>query len=174
MTEENLFRSTLVTLAVTLAAPLIVGLTGVGGPQNTSANDIVKSYVTASNQSNQTDSAKKADNSAKDTASNNNDTSTESKQDNDTATSDNTADKSQNSSATKADAKVAGTYTVMDGDTYGCIAEEYYGSYDQWQRVYDANAGWSGFNEYDLAVGAKLQMPAVAANEVLPATQLCK
>jgi nucleoid-associated protein YgaU len=58
-------------------------------------------------------------------------------------------------------AKQATTYTVKDGDTYGCIAEKYYGSYDQWSRIYAANAGYAGYEEYGLAVGAKLQLPAL-------------
>ena len=72
-----------------------------------------------------------------------------------------------------ADTKDAGTYTVKEGDTYGCIAENYYGSYDQWSRVYAANAGWPGFDEYRLDVGAVLQMPTVTQAEALPTTSLC-
>ena len=71
-------------------------------------------------------------------------------------------------------AKPAGTYTVKDGDTYGCIAENYYGSYDQWSRVFNANAGGAGYGEYDLAVGGGLTLPAVNAEEALPKTILCE
>lgn len=67
----------------------------------------------------------------------------------------------------------ASTYEVKPGDTYGCIAEKYYGSYDQWQKVFDANAGYSGFAEYELHVGAKLTMPAISDAETTPKTNLC-
>jgi nucleoid-associated protein YgaU len=72
--------------------------------------------------------------------------------------------------------KAASTYVVKDGDTYGCIAEKYYGSFEQYQNVMDANwaATTPGYGEYHLDVGAKLTLPAVAASNVLPATSICK
>jgi len=169
MTESNLFRTTLVTLASTLALPLIVGLSGLGAPQNTSTNDLVKRYVGATNQTDQTKTNDAQNDKAKDQPTD------QAKQDEAKPTD--TTDNDQpvkNTAGQPGAAKQAGTYTVKEGDTYGCIAEKYYGSYDQWARVYGENAGWPGFNEYDLAVGATLKMPAVSANEVLPQTSLCR
>ena len=72
--------------------------------------------------------------------------------------------------------KAAGEYVVKDGDTYGCIAEKYYGSYGQYQTVMDANFADSapGYGEYHLDVGAKVILPAVSGANMTPATSLCK
>lgn len=168
MTEESLFRTTLITLSATILGPLVVASTNAAGTDD-SAGDKLKNYVAAAQQ---TTADKKDDKTAdkKDDAEKNDAKSDESAKNEDGKTADN----KHAAVPGNATAKKAGSYTVKDGDTYGCIAEEYYGSYDQWTRVYDANAGWPGFNEYDLAVGAKLQMPAVDASQVLPKTNLCQ
>lgn len=71
--------------------------------------------------------------------------------------------------------KKASTYTVKSGDTYGCIAEKYYGSLELWPVVYNANIGGGvGYGEYDLHVGAVLVLPAVSASNMAPASNLCK
>ena len=71
--------------------------------------------------------------------------------------------------------KKASTYTVKSGDTYGCIAEKYYGSLELWPVVYNANIGGGvGYGEYDLHVGAVLVLPAVSASNMTPASNLCK
>lgn len=67
-------------------------------------------------------------------------------------------------------AKPASTYTVKEGDTYGCIAEKYYGSYEYWPKIVAANTG-IGFEEYRLFVGAQVQLPPSDGSK--PATTLC-
>lgn len=75
-----------------------------------------------------------------------------------------------------ASAKVASDYVVKDGDTYGCIAEKYYGGFGQYADVMSANSSSAvpGYAEYHLDVGAKIQLPAVSAENLSPATSLCK
>lgn len=72
--------------------------------------------------------------------------------------------------APSSNAKPAGTYTVQPGDTYGCIAEKYYGSYEYWPLLVQTNTG-VGFEEYRLFVGAVVQLPAVTVTK--PASSLC-
>ncbi len=73
------------------------------------------------------------------------------------------------------DAKKASDYTVKAGDTYGCIAEKYYGSYEQYSTVMVAN--WAdttpGYGEYHLDVGAKVRLPAVSGDQLKPITHVC-
>lgn len=175
MREKDLFRNALVTLGATILAPLGVAVSGTNGANNQPLSDALKSYAAVSGQSSndKTNNAKSDDTSKKDDNTGNN-TNNESGS-NDTA-SENAASQngSQAAPAGYAAAKSAGTYTVKAGDTYGCIAEKYYGSYDQWQKVYDANGMYPGFDEYNLNVGATLQMPAVSATEALPKTDLCQ
>lgn len=77
--------------------------------------------------------------------------------------------------ATQVTGKAATTYTVKDGDTYGCIAEKYYGSYENFVDVMAANPVYDqGFGEYQLYVGAQLTLPAVAQENVKPASSLCQ
>lgn len=65
-------------------------------------------------------------------------------------------------------------YTVKDGDTYGCIAEKYYGSFEHWVDVVNANpVGNVGFTEYGLHVGAQLVLPAVSTAALKPTSTLC-
>ncbi len=166
MTEKDLFRTTLITLGSTIVLPLIVGVSGLAAPGDKPTNDLIKSYVgTSAVKTEESKDTAKTD-EAKPTDQNK---STDQAQSSDTPKTDAAVP-----AAGAAPAKAAGSYTVKAGDTYGCIAEHYYGSYDQWPKVYNANAGWPGFNEYDLAVGASLQMPAVSAAEALPKTDLCK
>ena len=75
-----------------------------------------------------------------------------------------------------ASAKVASDYVVKDGDTYGCIAEKYYGGFGQYSDVMNTNSASTvpGYAEYHLDVGAKIQLPAVSADNLSPATSLCK
>lgn len=166
MTEKSLFKTTLITLGATILAPFVVGMTNIAGTSD-SVSDKLQNYVTAA----RTTTIDKKDDANKDDKST--DTKASNEKDADNKESDNS---SSNKAVPVGDAttKSAGTYTVKEGDTYGCIAEKYYGSYDQWTRVYDVNAGWAGFNEYDLAVGAQLQMPTVNADQVLPKTSLCQ
>ena len=166
MTEKDLFRTTLITLGSTIILPLIVGVSGLAAPGDKLANDLIKSYVgmstvkaEESKDAAKTDQAKQSD---------------QDKKANPASSSDVSKTDATVPAAGATSAKVAGSYTVKAGDTYGCIAEHYYGSYDQWPMVYNANAGWPGFNEYDLAVGASLQMPVISAAEALPKTDLCK
>jgi LysM repeat protein len=69
--------------------------------------------------------------------------------------------------------KPATEYTVKEGDTYGCIAEKYYGSYEHWPDVMAANPVTEGYAEYRLFVGAKLVLPAVPSASLKPASTLC-
>lgn len=165
MTEETLFRATLMTLGATIVGPLFVAATNIAGTPE-GAREQLKSYVAAAEQ---TANEKKDTPDEKDV--------TDKKMSNEAKTGANQTKTdtpaTPAASAQSAGAKTAGSYTVKAGDTYGCIAEKYYGSYDQWTRVYDRNSGWPGFGEYDLAVGATLQMPAISTNEALPKTHLC-
>lgn len=178
MTEKNLFSSTMATLGLTIMAPLFVGLSGIGAPANTSANDLVKSYVAANQQSTTSGNDNKAGNNDNNNANQNGQSSGDNTNNNDNTTNaGNSSSGSQPSStgaAASAGSKSAGTYVVKDGDTYGCIAEKYYGSYDQWPKLYAANAMYPGYEEYHLNVGATMQMPAVDAEHALPKTNLCQ
>lgn len=179
MTEKNIFRSALITLGSTIALPLVVAATGIAAPNVSSTNDLVKDYIAAahgtdavqSNNSNSGSSTEtKSDTNKSSTSSNN---STDQAQSSDT-TSTTTPTATDTQAMTTASAKVAGTYTVKAGDTYGCIAENYYGSYEQWPKVYAANSMYPGYEEYYLNVGAAVQLPAISASEVLPQTSLCR
>ena len=78
------------------------------------------------------------------------------------------------STTSSATGKVPGFYTVKDGDTYGCIAEANYGSYEHWQDILNVNSGYGqGFGEYQLHVGAVLELPAITAVNLKPASKLC-
>lgn len=71
--------------------------------------------------------------------------------------------------------KPAGFYTVKAGDTYGCIAEKYYGSYEHWVDILNANIKYGeGFEETRLFVDAKLEMPAISKANLKPSTKLCQ
>lgn len=79
----------------------------------------------------------------------------------------------KNESAPTSD-KAASLYTVKEGDTYGCIAEKYYGSFEHWTDIYNLNARYGrGFSEYYLHVDAVLELPAISAENLKPATKLC-
>lgn len=154
MTETELYNRTRVGLVASVILPLVVGLSGLNG--GNSVSDRLTSYVSG---------ASKLQQVTVDPALAVNTTDNLAKED------------PQSGPASKLERSVTkpvGSYVVKDGDTYGCIAERYYGSYDQWTRIYEANAGWPGFNEYDLAVGAKLQLPAVSADQVVSKTNLCE
>ncbi len=167
MTEKNLFRTSLITLASTLAVPLLVGLSGIGAPDGAATNDLLKTYIATAHAS----SAVSSPETPKDAVKTGDDTqSGEPKSDEATAK----ADAAPESLPVTAAAKPAGTYTVQAGDTYGCIAEKYYGSYEQWPKVYAVNSLYPGYEEYRLHVGAVVQLPAISADEVRPATSLCK
>jgi LysM repeat protein len=72
-------------------------------------------------------------------------------------------------------AKAETVYTVKEGDTYGCIAEKYYGSYEQYADVMAANPVHDqGFGEYSLYEGAQLVLPAVSKDNLKPASALCQ
>lgn len=70
--------------------------------------------------------------------------------------------------------KRASEYVVKEGDTYGCIAEKYYGSYENYTDIMQANpTGETGYGEYELFVGATITLPAVNADNIKPASSLC-
>jgi len=78
------------------------------------------------------------------------------------------------SESTPTTGKSASLYTVKEGDTYGCIAEKYYGSFEHWVDIYNSNARYGrGFSEYHLYVDAVLEMPAISAENLKPQTKLC-
>ena len=164
MTEMTLFQKTLTALGATILAPLFVAVTGVGG-QDMSVHDRLQEYASVA----VVEQDKKAEDEA-------NDVKDGESADQTDATKQEQTEENGNVQVPEgyASAKPEGTYVVKEGDTYGCIAEKYYGSYDQWSKVYDLNAGWPGFDEYRLDVGAQLQLPAVGADEVLPKTNLCQ
>lgn len=164
MDETTLFQRTLIALGATILGPLFVATTGVGG-QGASVNERIQDYVSVAVATNDQSDEETTD-----------ETSDGQQGENGEQTNGEGGNRENESEATPdgyAAAKDAGTYTVKEGDTYGCIAETYYGSYDQWSRVYATNAGWPGFDEYRLDVGAVLQMPAVTQAEALPTTSLC-
>ncbi len=69
----------------------------------------------------------------------------------------------------------ATTYTVKDGDTYGCIAERYYGSFEHYVDIMAVNpTDQLGFSEYGLFVDAVLNLPAIPAASLKPASHLCQ
>lgn len=185
MTEKNLFRTTLITLGSTIVLPLIVAMTGVAAPNGASTNDLVKGYLSAAHgadavQANNSSSSSSSNNgSSSETKSDTNSSSTQSNPSTDqttradTATTTTPAATDTRTTAT-AGVKAASTYVVKEGDTYGCIAERYYGSYEQWPKVYAANSAYPGYEEYHLNVGAVVQLPAVSTAEVLPQTSVCK
>ena len=75
---------------------------------------------------------------------------------------------------TPASNKAESVYTVKEGDTYGCIAEKYYGSFEHWVDVMNANpVGQVGFTEYGLHVGAQIVLPAITATHLKSASNLC-
>lgn len=178
MTERTLYRRTLVVLGLTILPPLVVAASGLGlGAKGTKLDTRLTDYIhgvaatgvvatkdTVSTQkapatADKTTPAAPAQNSANQKVK---------------STAQNTMLPNTAAKGVAAAAKSAGTYTVKNGDTYGCIAEHYYGSYDQWPRVYEANGGYVGYEEYSLAVGARLQLPAITTDQVLPSTDLCK
>ena len=154
MTETQLFKRAAAVLASTLAIPVIVILTTSGG--SNAVKQRLASYLGgATNVSAQT----------------NKDGSEESEMPETVMDKDTEASKPDESM--KKEEGSEATYTVKEGDTYGCIAEKHYGSYDQWQKVYAANAGYLGYDEYELHVGAKIVMPALANEEIKTETNLC-
>ncbi len=160
MTETTLFQRTLIALGATIIVPLFVAVTGLGG-NNQSVQQRLDDYISPA--------VAPVEDSSSDTDADNNKDKDQAKNEEKSTDKDNSTQQQVGNASTKS----AGNYTVKDGDTYGCIAENYYGSYDQWTRVYNANAGWPGFDEYRLDIGAKIQMPAVTATETLPKTNLC-
>ncbi len=161
MTEKTIFQRTLAVLGATILAPAVVAVSGGDVSIANRFDDYVRSgNVVAEQQAADTKKDEAAKNDKKDAYNSNKPNET--------------PQQTETAPVGYADGKPAGTYEVKAGDTYGCIAEKYYGSYDQWQKVYDVNAGWPGFDEYRLEVGAKLQMPAVSNAEILPKTNLCQ
>ena len=86
------------------------------------------------------------------------------------------ADKAKPKATVTQAAKPKSEYVVKAGDKYSCIAEKYYGSYENYVEVMAANYARTvpGYSEYQLHVGAKLVLPALSAAQVKPATSLCK
>ncbi len=176
MTESDQFKTTLGVLGATLLAPLFVASGNLGGGPGT-VQEKLKNYVAAAAQSVVVKDDVKKDDTKADGTEKNEGKAAENNQsdaDNQNKTPASSTPPASTRATDNASAKKAGTYTVKAGDTYGCIAEKYYGSYEQWPRVYAANAGWPGYEEYTLNVGAKLQMPAVEVRDVLPKTTLCQ
>ena len=72
--------------------------------------------------------------------------------------------------------KSASSYVVKDGDTYGCIAEKHYGSFEHYVDIMTANGAGvvPGYSDYQLNVDAPLVLPAIDAANLKPATHLCQ
>lgn len=67
------------------------------------------------------------------------------------------------------------TYDVKEGDTYGCIAEKYYGSFEHYVDIMRVNpTSQRGFSERHLYVDAVLVLPAIAQANLKPASHLCQ
>ena len=170
MNETNLYNRARIALASTLLLPLAVAGLGAAG---TGADpvDAIKGYVQTASDSSTTADTKTADeakDTTTDTATNTGDTTTDTTAGANSDSSSTTSGSS--SSAGSIAAKAAGSYTVKEGDTYGCIAENYYGSYSMWPAVQAANVG-PGYSEYGLNVGAQLVMPAADTSQLK--TDLC-
>lgn len=169
MTERKMYNYTVIGLTSTILVPIAVavfGITGSTAPISTVAANYVKNTVakgSTSDKNTSTDNTQKSTNKKKATTSTKDAAKT-----NDKSTSSETA-----ASQGRVAAKPAGMYTVKAGDTYGCIAEKYYGSYEMWPQVYQQNGGWPGYTEYNLDVGAKLQMPALRKSTTFSPTHLC-
>lgn len=171
MTESLLFKRVSWVLALTVAAPLIVALMSNG---RVDINNRLSAYLNkisvqqASDQDSKDKTSEPEEGAANSTESSSDETSASES----TAAAE--ATNSQNAAGLDlASVKPASTHTVEAGDTYGCIAEKYYGSFDQWQLIYNANAGYPGFSEYGLDVGAQLVLPAVDAANVRAQTHIC-
>lgn len=81
----------------------------------------------------------------------------------------------ENNNVVSTSDKAASLYTVKEGDTYGCIAEKYYGSYEHWSDIYNANARYGvGYSPDRLFVDAVLELPAISASDLKPASNLCQ
>ena len=166
-------------LASTLLVPLIAGLINTGAPDTVKTSQRISSYLSGKALVADKSQDESGESAAKDSATNTDTENSNQQADQEDKTAANTQAAGTNSTSktakdgVSAGAKSAGKYVVKSGDTYGCIAESYYGSYEQWPKVYVENAGWPGFGEYSLAVGANLIMPAVSAADALPATSLC-
>lgn len=66
-------------------------------------------------------------------------------------------------------------YTVKEGDTYGCIAEKYYGSFEHFVDIMASNpVDQMGFGERTLFVDAQLVLPAIAGSDLKPTSALCQ
>jgi LysM repeat protein len=101
---------------------------------------------------------------------------TESMDSDEGSATENNADSSTGDSgagATKPQDKAETIYTVKEGDTYGCISEKYYGSFEHWPDIINANPNTVGFGEYELHVGARIVLPAIPAGSLRPASTLC-
>ncbi len=162
MTEKNVFRAALITLGSTFAVPVVVATTGLGMTGGLSASDSVKSYIASAHaQATASQSQGKGD-------------TTQSGASHSSSTPSDDQKSASTAAPAAVGAKAASTYTVKAGDTYGCIAEQYYGSYEQWPKVYAVNSMYPGYEEYHLNVGAVVQLPAISSGEVLPQTRLCR
>ncbi len=170
MTESLLFKRVSWALALTVAVPLIVALMSNG---RLDINNRLSAYLNKISVQQAADQDSKDKTSESEDTANNTESSSDSASDSEsTATAE--ATNSQNATGLDlASVKPASTYTVEAGDTYGCIAEKYYGSFDQWQLIYNANAGYPGFSEYGLDVGAQLVLPAVDTANIRAQTHIC-
>lgn len=71
-------------------------------------------------------------------------------------------------------AEIPKFYTVKEGDTYGCIAEKNYGSYEHWPEILSANIIYGhGYSEIELHVGAVVELPEILKENLKPASNLC-
>ncbi len=170
MTQSRLLRIVAIASAASLLLPLIIGLST--GEDGSTANKLAQYLQLSAVRSNQRDGQVKTAEDSGVPASNLPGQSV-GKSQSGTATQGGTA---AASAAANKQAKAAGEYVVKQGDTYGCIAEKYYGSYEQYSRVMAAN--WAdtapGYGEFRLDVGAKVRLPAVSAAQMTPVTNVCK
>lgn len=160
MTQANLFKYVVYGALAALLVPVLVALSNTEGA-NSAANRVAK-YLGIAEQT-------KSGGANKDGVQDNVDGNKITVDNPQSGSSDN------NSVGEKTVAKAAGEYVVKAGDTYGCIAENYYGSYEQYPMLMAANGAtkYKGFSERKLHVGAKLVLPAVTASQLKPATNLC-
>lgn len=86
-----------------------------------------------------------------------------------------TSEQTEPTAVTAEGDKPASVYTVKEGDTYACIAEKYYGSYEHYKEVMASNpVNQTGFGEYQLHVGAQITLPAILASNLKPASSRCQ
>lgn len=188
MVRKNIMNALLVLLAAGALLTIYNAFLNSNNDSETNASTKLASYLNVDSAKQEAEGAEDivagTDSSATDTTASTDTTTTpdtstpdESASTDTTATNEDTdTSTSTPTTTTTADAtdKAETVYTVKEGDTYGCIAEKYYGSYEHYVDIMAANpVSQYGFSEYQLFVGAQLTLPAISGSHLKPASSLC-